>query len=478
LAAVPRPPGMPGDWRLAVVLETSDGEAKLGIVERVAGGPAQPRMVAMPLSEANWARPMAGDRPGPAPRRMGDVVKPGDVVMAELLAASPAQGRNPARPERLALRQIPQVQGALVALDPATGRVLAMSGGWSFETSQFNRATQALRQPGSSFKPYVYLAAMQAGISPSQRFLDAPFVVDNGAGGQWRPSNYEQSFSGPVPLRVALEKSLNLVTVRVANKVGMERVAQLAIGLGVVDDMPRLLPAALGAVETTVLRQAGAYASFVVGGKRVVPSLIDSVQDRDGHVVWRAPALECEGCDDPTRRPELRDPRPEVADPASVFQMVTMLQGAVQRGTGNPAGQGIKTAVAGKTGTSQDFQDNWFAGFTPDMVTVVWVGFDTPTSLGDNETGGTNAAPVFRNFMTAAQQGRPALRFVPPPGVTMASWETPTGPVTDAFKPGQEPGASAALIGVAAAGASIGSDGTPGARPAAGGVDSALGGLY
>ena len=477
LANVARPAGMLAEWRLAVVLEASDSEARLGFLERAPGAPAaaaQPRILAMALSDTAWARPLVNDRLGPAPRRFADILKPGDVVMAEPQPAIPAQGRNPARPERIALRQIPLAQGALVALDPATGRVLAMSGGWSFETSQFNRASQALRQPGSSFKPYVYLAAMQVGLSPSQRVLDAPFVVDNGVAGKWRPSNFAQSFSGPVSLRVALEKSLNLVTVRVADRVGMERVAQLAIGLGVVDDMPRVLPAALGAVETTVLRQAGAYASFVAGGRRVVPSLIDSVQDRDGRVVWRAPAQSCDGCDDPTRRPELQDTRPQVVDPQSSFQLVTMLQGAVQRGTGNPAGQGIKTAVAGKTGTSQDFQDNWFGGFTPGMVAIVWVGFDTPSSLGDNETGGGNAAPIFRSFMTAAQQNRPVLRFIPPAGVSMASWESGSGTITDAFKPGQDPGASAAIPG----GGGQGGESTGAGHAQAGGVDSALGGLY
>ncbi len=475
LAGTARPPGMLADWQLAVVLEAGDGAATLGFIEQQTGGGARPRTLALPLSGLSWARPVQNGRLGAAPRRVRDVLNPGDVVMAEVQPAAPAQGRTPARPERLALRQIPQVQGALVALDPATGRVLALSGGWSFETSQFNRATQALRQPGSSFKPYVYLAAMQAGISPSQRFLDAPFVIDQGAAGKWRPGNYGRTFSGPVPLRVALEKSLNLVTVRVADKVGMEQVAQLAIGLGVVDDMPRVLPAALGAVETTVLRQAGGYASLVAGGRKVVPTLIDAVQDRYGQVLWQAGGLSCDGCDDPTRRPGLRDQRPQVVDPDSAFQVVNMLQGAVQRGTGHAAGIGIKTAVGGKTGTTQDFTDNWFGGFTPDMVAIVWVGFDTPASLGDNETGGSNAAPIWRDFMTAAQQGRPALRFTPPPGVTMATWDSGSGMVTDAFKPGQEPGYSAPIIDITSPGDT---DGTGAPRPQAGGVDSTLGGLY
>ena len=473
LATAVRPPGMLPEWRLSVVVETTETEARLGFLERNAGG-AQPRVMAVALADLAWARPLQNNRLGPAPRRIADVLKPGDLVMAEPLAAIAAQGRSAARPERLALRQIPLVQGALVALDPATGRVLALSGGWSYETSQFNRATQANRQPGSSFKPYVYLAAMQAGISPSQRFLDAPFVVNQGAAGKWRPGNYEQSFSGPVSLRVALEKSLNLVTVRVADKVGMERVAQIAIGLHVVDDMPRVLPAALGAVETTVLRQAGAYAALAAGGREVIPSLIDAVQDRDGKVLWRATTPGCDACDDPTRRPELRDNRQQVVDAASTFQLVTMLQGAVQRGTGNPAGIGLNRAIAGKTGTSQDFIDNWFGGFTPDLVVVVWLGFDTPASLGDNETGGSNAAPIWRAFMATALQNRPALRFTPPPGVTMAGWESGTGTVTDAFKPGQEPGGSAAVVGIAAGSG----DGSGGTRTQAGGVDSTLGGLY
>jgi len=474
LAATPRPPGMLEDWHLAVVLEASNAAAKLGVIE-LSGGTARPRTLTMPLAAVSWARPLQNNRLGPAPSRVSDVLKPGDIVMATPQPASPARGRTPASPESLALRQIPNVQGALVAVDPATGRVLALSGGWNYETSQFNRATQALRQPGSSFKPYVYLAAMQAGISPSQRFLDAPFVIDQGAAGKWRPGNYGQTFSGPVPLRVALEKSLNLVTVRIANTVGMEQVAQLAIGLGVVDDMPRLLPAALGAVETTVLRQAGAYASLVAGGRKVEPTLIDAVQDRDGKVIWKPATLACDGCDDPTRRPTILDGRPQVVDPESAFQVVNMLQGAVQRGTGNAAGIGLKTAVGGKTGTTQDFTDNWFGGFTPDMVAIVWVGFDTPASLGDNETGGSNAAPIWRNFMVAAQQNRPALRFTPPPGVTMAPWDSGTGMVTDAFKPGQEPGASAVMVDVPG---SLDADGNATLAPATGGVDSTLGGLY
>jgi penicillin-binding protein 1A len=397
--------------------------------------------------------------------------------MAEIAVPTNGQGRNAGRPERLLLRQIPLVQGALVSLDPATGRVLAMAGGWSFELSQFNRATQASRQPGSSFKPFVYLTALANGISPSQRFMDAPFVLDQGSAGKWRPSNFELDFLGPVPLRIALEKSLNLVTVRVANTVGMEAVAQTAIGFHVVDNMPRVLPAALGAVETTVLREAGAYAGIAAGGREVVPTLIDSVQDRDGHVVWQAPGRVCDGCTDPAHPPLLADDRKQVVDAASTFQVVTMMQGVVSRGTGVAAGRGLDRAIAGKTGTSQDFQDAWFAGFTPDLVTVVWIGFDTPTSLGNNETGGANAAPVWHDFMAQALKGRPKLAFVPPAGVAMASWDSGYGTVTDAFKPEQVPGVSTPIGGAAQAVADA-PDAPAASSPHAGGVDTGLGGLY
>lgn len=479
LAAVPRPQGMLPAWRLAVVTETSDREARVGWLERdPATGTTEPLSGQILLSDLGWARPVHEGHPGPLAHRIGDILRVGDVVMVEPQASSvalaaPAAVKGVApRTERVELRQIPQVQGALVSLDPGTGRVLAMVGGWSYEMSQFNRATQAMRQPGSSFKPFVYLTALEQGISPSQRFLDAPFVLDQGAAGQWRPNNYGGTFSGPVPLRIALEKSLNLVTVRVAQKVGMEAVAQNAIAFHVVDNMPRVLPASLGAVDTTVLRIAGAYASLAEGGREVTPSLIDSVQDRDGHVVWRNQSITCDDCDDQAGPPTLDDTRTQIADPPSVFQLVTMMQGVVQRGTGSEAGKGMGRPIAGKTGTSQDSNDAWFVGFTPDLVTAVWIGYDNPTSLGDKETGGAVAAPIWRNFMTVALKDRPVLSFAQPSGVTMARWDSGAGMVTDAFKPDQTPGASTPVSGWTASAESNG-----GAAPE-GGVDSGMGGLY
>ena len=483
----PRPPGMLPGWRLAIVAALTDAEAKVEWLNPA----AERRSAVLALPDVTWARPMRDGKLGPTPRRMSDIVQVGDVVMIEPPSIQPAPPSGPVMPvkgkapsaaplpppaNRATLRQIPLVQGALVSLDPRTGRVLAMVGGWSYEQSQFNRATQASRQPGSSFKPMVYLAALQQGVSPSQRFLDAPIVVDTPEG-RWRPGNYEGTFGGPTTLRVALEESLNLVTLRVAQQVGMRAVADNAIAFHMVDQMPRVLPAALGAVETTVIREAGAYASIAAGGREVIPTLIDSVQDPDGHVVMRAPGLDCETCADPSRPPSVADARTQIADPASVFQLIGMMQGVVQRGTGIPAGKGLNRPIAGKTGTTQDFADAWFAGFTPDLVTVVWVGYDSPASLGVNQTGGTVAAPIWHDYMAVALAGRPVLSFPMPAGVTIASWDSGSGTVTDAFKPDQVPGASGPIGG--GFGNAARADGSsPSPSIVHGGVDNSMGGLY
>jgi penicillin-binding protein 1A len=487
LNEVARPPGMLPHWKLAVIAGTTESEAKVDWLNQA----GERRSAVLALQDLTWARPVHEGRQGGTPRRMTDVVQTGDVVMIDPPSVQPAvptappgapvKGKVaaatvPPPANRATLRQIPLVQGALVSLDPQTGRVLAMVGGWSFEQSQFNRATQANRQPGSSFKPMVYLTALERGISPSQRFLDAPIIIDTPEG-RWRPGNFENTFNGPTPLRVALEESLNLVTLRVAQRVGMKAVADTAIAFHMVDSMPRVLPAALGAVETTVMREAQAYASLATGGREVIPTLIDSVQDPDGHVVMRPEGLSCADCADAAAMPDVTDSRAQIADAASVFQLQTMMQGVVQRGTGIPAGKGLNRPIAGKTGTTQDFADAWFAGFTPDLVTVVWVGFDNPASLGENETGAAVAAPIWHDYMATALAGHPVLSFPMPPGVTMAQWQTATGTVTDAFKPDQVPGASGPAGG--GGGAAPTADGS-GGPPAIvhGGVDNSMGGLY
>jgi penicillin-binding protein 1A len=456
------------------VLEVREREARLAWLERPdPRGAAQPRTGTVHLDELGWARPvLAGGRLGGQPRRIGEVLAAGDVVLVEPAAATPPQGRSPGRPERLLLRQMPAVEGAVVAMDPNTGRVLAMAGGWSFERSWFNRATQAMRQPGSSFKPFVYLAALEMGIPPNQRLLDAPVEVQIG-NQVWRPANYSGNFNGWVTMRYAMERSLNLVTVRLAQEVGMERVSDVAGRFGVITAMPRYLAMSLGAGETTVVRQAAAYASFANGGYAVTPVFIDSVQDRLGRVVWRADARICDRCaagpEGPP--PELPDARRSITDPIAAFQMTSLLQGAVQRGTGARAGQGLGRPVAGKTGTSNDYLDNWFVGYTPDLVVAVWVGFDEPRSLGEGETGGTNAAPIFREVVAAALQGSPPVPFRAPPGVAFVRIQTDSGAtITEAFRPGTENSARPPLDGFGAEAAI--------SRGSAVAVDSNLGGLY
>ncbi len=502
LARIPKPGGMLPEWRLAVVLDETQAEARLGYLQPdQPGGEALPRTGEILMSELGWARPVFGNGDlGSSPRRVGDVVSPGDIVMVQpkdgVIDVRLRTGGSRkhvkevvASVDHLTLRQIPKVAGALVSLDPRTGRVLAMSGGWDADASKFNRATQAARQPGSSFKPFVYLTAMEQGISPSARFEDEPFSL-----GDWHPENYELTYGGPTPLRVALEESLNLVTVRVAQHIGMDAVAKTAIGFHLYDAMPRVLPASLGAVETTVLREAGAYASLAEGGRDIVPSLVDSVQDRDGHVVWR-PAGVVLGAADPAQPPVLNDPRAQLADPQSVYQIVRMMEGVVQFGTGRGVGAGFDRPIAGKTGTTQNFNDGWFAGFTPDLVTVVWLGFDNPQSLGEKQDGAHTAGPVWRDYMQHALDGRPILDFRAPDGVALARWGCGRHECVDAFKPDQVPGAGGVGGGSTDSAETVSIDTpvqmvdpdpdapagslAPPPKPQTGtGVDSGVGGLY
>jgi penicillin-binding protein 1A len=470
LDAFQRPPGGLPDWKLAVVLEVSATQARLGWVERTEARAApQARTGLMYLSDHAWARPARDGRVGGQPSRMQQVLNVGDVVFVEQMPTETAQGR-PARPERLELRQMPQAEGAVVAMDPQTGRVLAMAGGWSFERSWFNRATQAMRQPGSSFKPFVYITALEQGIPPNQELLDEPIEVMSG-GRVWRPQNYSAGRTyGWVTMRQAMERSLNLVTVRLAQQVGMDAVADAAARFGVIPNMPRYLALSLGAGETTVLRMAAGYAAFVNGGREVTPTLIDSVQDRRGRVVFRADRRGCEGCaaGPGAAPPDLADAeRRQVTDPIAAYQMVSLLQGVVQRGTAaNAIGSRLGRPVAGKTGTTDDYKDNWFVGFTPDIVVAVWVGFDDPRSLGNGETGGGNAAPIFREVVAAALRDSPPVPFRAPPGVALVRINVGNGSILEPFRPGTENSAQRMRDDRDSAGGS------------AAGLDSNLGGLY
>ncbi len=459
LERIEPPPGTLGR-PLAVVLRLDDAVAEIGL--------ADGRRGRIPLAEMKWARPwMKKQNLGPRVRRPADVLVPGDVVVVEAVAASGKGKDAKPYPERtFTLRQIPEIEGALVALDPHTGRILAMSGGHDYRKSQFNRVTQARRQPGSAFKPFVYLAALESGFSPSTLILDAPFVVDQGPGlPKWRPGNYAKRFYGPSTMRLGIEKSRNLMTVRLAQTIGMDKVAEYAERFAIVDELPQRLSMALGAGETTLLRLTTAYAMLVNGGKRIRPTLIDRIQDRHGKTVFRHDARPCPDCRATfwtgQTVPVVPDTRPNVTGPGSAYQVVSFLQGVVERGTGRRV-KAVGKPLGGKTGTTNDSFDTWFVGFSPDLAVGVFAGFDTPRTLGRRETGSSVAAPIFRDFMAGALSGKPAIPFRIPPGIRLVQVNVATGElalprergvILEAFKPGTEPtGRRPVLQGIVADG--------------------------
>ncbi len=410
--------------KIAVVTAVDGAVAHIGLADGTVG--------VLPMSMMTWARRRVDDDTwAPRPKRPADVVVPGDII-----AVSPETEDEDGKPlpqNTYALRQLPEVQGAIVAMDPHTGRILAMVGGYSFQINQFNRVTQAWRQPGSAVKPFVYLAALDSGFTPSTRILDAPFVVDQGPGlPKWRPGNYTNKFYGPSTMRLGIEKSRNLMTVRLAQTVGMEKVCHYVEAFGIVDHLPRALSMALGAGETTLLRLTTAYAMLVNGGKRVIPSLIDRIQDRKGRTVFRHDDRPCPHCrtgawTGTEHVPAVPDTREQVADPASAYQMVSMLEGVVKRGTGASIGRTVKKTLAGKTGTTNKNRDAWFIGFSPDLAVGVFVGYDSPETLGRRETGSSVAVPIFTQFMQAALKNTPAIPFRIPPGIRLVRVDAHTG---------------------------------------------------
>ena len=351
------------------------------------------------------------------------------------------------------ISQIPKVNGAIVVINPNTGRVLAMTGGYQFTKSEFNRATQAFRQPGSAFKPFVYLAALDQKIKPTDIILDAPLSYDQGNGlPKWKPANYTKKFYGPSPVRLGIEKSRNLMTARLALLVSMENIKRYGNNFGIYDDLPNLLSMSLGAGETTLMKLTTAYAMIVNGGKKIVPLIIDRVQDRRGKTILKNDLRKCENCkldnyNDFTNIPKLVDEREQITDPGSAYQMVSMLRGAVTRGTGKLINNLNKT-LAGKTGTTNSNQDAWFIGFSSDLVVGVFVGFDNPSSLGKRETGSSVSAPIFRDFMSKALNKKPDIPFRRPAGIKLIKVNPKTGLLSksnsrnyiiEAFKPGQLP---------------------------------------
>jgi penicillin-binding protein 1A len=471
-------------WRLAVVLETSDQAARIGLqsARDPVGTVSRERQVGIfALDGVKWAK-SERSKGGP---KVSQILQPGDVIYAEPIGKDSGQYR---------LRQIPEVSGAMVVMDPWTGRVLALVGGFSYDQSQFNRATQALRQPGSAFKPFVYAAALDNGYTPSSVVLDAPIEIEQGPGmAAWRPENYEGKYYGPQTLRFGLEHSRNVMTVRLAQDVGMPLIGEYAKRFGVYDDLPPYLSFALGAGETTVLRMTAAYSMFANGGKRIKPTLIDRIQDRYGHTTYRHDERECRGCDADQwkKQPEpiLVDRREQVLDPMTAFQVTWMLKGVVERGTATVV-QEVGKPVAGKTGTTNDEKDAWFIGYTPDLTVGVYIGYDKPRHLARGATGGHLAAPIVKDFLKVALADKPGVDFSPPSGIKLIRIDAKTGlrpgpggsgkVIIEAFKPGSAPPDGYSIIGFTDAdGRPIRGDYPGGVSPESDrAIRSGTGGLY
>jgi penicillin-binding protein 1A len=439
-------PAVPGaaPWLQAIVLDVRPDGAAIGLPDGGRG--------TIPMAELTWAKPcLDGQKTGAPPKSPDQVLKRGDIILVE---QSPIPAK-PNEPLNYALRQIPDVSGALVALDPHTGRVLAISGGWSFEMSKFDRATQAKRQIGSTFKPFAYLAALDNGMTPSTLIQADPVQIYQGPGlPVWEPKNFSgEESSGIHTLRFAIEQSINTMTARMASQIGIEKIKPYIERLGIMDTMPPYYAMVLGAGETTPLRLTAAYGMIDNGGKKIVPTLIDRVQDRYGKTIFRADNRPCPRCSDlnwPAKGevPSLPDDREQVLDPGTAYQMVHILEGVVQRGTAAAVGAKLKVPLAGKTGTTNGPNDTWFVGFSPDLVVGVYIGFDQPKELGPGEQGARTAAPAFIEFMTDALKDKPAVAFRIPPGIRMARVNLDNGKLADsgdgrviweAFKPGTEP---------------------------------------
>lgn len=421
-------------WIKAVVLSLATNHVEIGLEDGTQGR--------ITFESMKWARHHfrnAKTYPylGPELTSPKDVLAVGDVVLVDK-ALQKSKENTPL----YTLEQIPEVDGALVAIDPYTGRVLAMTGGYSYERSQYNRATQAYRQTGSAFKPFVYVTALENGYTPATPLLDAPFEISMGVGqGMWRPRNIEKRTFGWAPLRTHLEKSRNLATIKLAHSLGMPKIIDMAKRFKIYDSMPPYLSAVLGSQESTLLRLTTAFAMFVNGGKELTPILVDRIQDRRGKTIFKGDLRICEDCQnnsfkkiylDPDFSPELKDNRKLIIDPVTAYQMVSILEGAMIRGTAKSVRiEGYN--LGGKTGSSNNFMDNWFIGFSPDLVVGVFVGFDAPKSTG--QPGARTAAPIFKLFMEEALKGKPAEPFRIPEGAKFIQVNGKTGEVA---KPGDQ----------------------------------------
>ncbi|MEO1038314.1 MAG: penicillin-binding protein 1A [Pseudomonadota bacterium] len=451
LAEIDAPRDIDSEWRLALVLEVDEDAARIGLIEEGMG--------VIPRSELRWARTPSRDRDGvpvlgPAIRSAADALQQGDVVLVEPVTEAEAHEDTELGEDVYGLRQLPEVNGAILAMDPYTGRVLSMVGGYSFQQSQFNRAVQARRQPGSSFKPFVYAAAMDHGYTPASIVLDAPFAASGGLEERfYRPQNYSEEYYGPSTLRLGLELSRNVMTVRLAQEMGMAPIADYGERFGIYDDLSPTLAMALGAGETTLFQLVSAYGALVNGGRLIQPTILDRVQDRFGETIYLHDDRACESCvteqgwSEYLTEPALDPVGQEVLDPVTSYQVVHMLEGAVERGTGT-ALRRLGRPLGGKTGTTNDFRDAWFVGFSPDLIVGVYVGFDTPLQLGRGEAGGRVAAPIAAQFLEPVLANYAASPFRVPEGVRLVPIDRRTGEpsaigrsgtILEAFRPGTEP---------------------------------------
>lgn len=440
LAEVAVPRDIAG-WHPAVVLATTGKAARIGIE----GVEDDPDGHFIPAEDVSWARKRLADgKLGAKAKGAGDLVEVGDVVLVRAITNDDGSFK------RWSLRQVPEVQGAFMAMDVNSGRVLAMQGGFSYQDSVFNRTTQATRQPGSSFKPFVYAAALDSGFSPATIIIDAPIEV-NTPQGMWRPKNASNKFYGPAPMRTGIEQSRNLMTVRIAQEIGMDTVAIYAERFGVYDPMNPFLANALGAQETTLFKMVAAYSMFANGGERVEPTLVDRVQDRYGKTIYRHDQRVCEDCQLASLgagfAPRIVSRRERVMDAITAYQLTSMLQGVVQRGTGR--GIHLPVPFAGKTGTTNDSKDVWFIGYTSNIAAGCYIGHDQPRPM-PHASGAGMCGPVFQAFMQAAVAKYGGGKFRVPPGGHFINVDRFTGsPLVDGssgdnvvaeyFRDGEEP---------------------------------------
>jgi len=380
-------------WKLAKVINVEMLEANIEIENK--------KNEKIYFKDASWTRK----------KNFREILSSGDIIYVQ---------KNDKK--KWVLKQRPIVNGAIVVMDPFTGRVLALVGGFSYELSEFNRATQAKRQPGSAFKPFVYAAALENGYSPSTLVLDAPFVIDQGEGKKnWKPQNYGKEFYGPSTLRKGIEKSRNLMTVRVAQDLGLKKISNISKKFNIYKDVPEVLSISLGSAETTLLNLTNAYCSFVNGGKQVKPILIDRIQDRRGNTIFKSDQRKCHGCENfsfsSDKIPKIKDEYPQIISEQTAYQITAMLEGAVQRGTGRKL-KNLNITLAGKTGTTNKNMDTWFVGYTSKLVVGVFVGFDEPKSLGRYETGAKTSLPIFKSFIKKSIKKEDAMPFKVPKGIS------------------------------------------------------------